>query len=198
MKKMIKLIATILIVGSVVYACKVKQQQNNLSPQKNQPITLTQQDDNEDIIIKMLSKKWIVNVVNYQADARKNVLYERGIDANLHDFSKESFKLSTDETVNYTDGAGKKHVGTWKLKDNNAKLLMEFEDGQVIAWDIIQKNFKHLDLHLSIDAKKVKWDIINLNDIDIQTAVVFAGFFAGVVDEKTQRINVTYRMMPTT
>ncbi len=194
MKKIIKLTVAILVFGSVVYACKVKQQQSNLSPQKNQLSAIQEVDD--ETLVKMLSRNWMVNVVNYQADARKNVLYERGIDANLHDFSKESFKISTDEKVVYTDESGKKHNGTWDLKDNNTKLLMEFEDGQEVAWDIIEKGRNQLVLHLSIDAQKVKWDISNLNEIDIPTAAVFAGFYAGVVDERTERVNITYKMMP--
>ncbi|MCU0467187.1 MAG: hypothetical protein MUF58_01185 [Arcicella sp.] len=194
MNKTIKLTVAILVFGSVVYACKVKQQQSNLSPQKNQPVAL-QEVDNE-TLVKMLAKNWVVNVVNYQADARKNVLYERGIDANLHDFSKESFKISADEKVVYTDEGGKKHVGTWDLKDNNTKLLMEFEDGQEVAWDIIAKGKHELVLHMSIDARKVNWNINNLNEIDIPTAAVFAGFYAGIVDEKTERVSITYKMMP--
>ena len=87
MKQMIKLIVAILVFSSIVYACKVKQQ-SNLSTQKNQSVAVQEVDD--ETLIKMLSRNWVVNVVNYQADARKNVLYERGIDANLHDFSKES------------------------------------------------------------------------------------------------------------
>ena len=122
---MIKLTVAILVFSSVVYACKVKQQQSNLSPQKNQSVAVQEVDD--DTLVKMLSRNWIVNVVNYQADARRSVLYERGIDANLHDFSKESFKISADEKVVYTDEGGQKHIGTWELKDNNTKLLMEFE-----------------------------------------------------------------------
>ncbi|PWK22608.1 hypothetical protein LV89_03320 [Arcicella aurantiaca] len=194
MKKIVKLTVAILVFGSVVYACKVKQQQSNLSPQKNQLVTVQEVDD--ETLVKMLSRNWIVNVVNYQADARRNVLYERGIDANLHDFSKESFKISADEKVVYTDESGKKHNGTWDLKDNNTKLLMEFEDGQEVSWDILEKGKNHLVLHLSIDAQKVKWDVSNLNDIDIQTAAVFAGFYAGVVDERTEKVNITYKMMP--
>lgn len=194
MKKIVKLTVAILVFGSVVYACKVKQQQSNLSPQKNQLVTVQEVDD--ETLVKMLSRNWIVNVVNYQADARRNVLYERGIDANLHDFSKESFKISADEKVVYTDESGKKHIGTWDLKENNTKLLMEFEDGQEVSWDILEKGKNHLVLHLSIDAQKVKWDISNLNDIDIPTAAVFAGFYAGVVDERTEKVNITYKMMP--
>jgi hypothetical protein len=194
MKKIVKLTVAILVFGSVVYACKVKQQQSNLSPQKNQLVTVQEVDD--ETLVKMLSRNWIVNVVNYQADTRRNVMYERGIDANLHDFSKESFKISADEKVVYTDESGKKHNGTWDLKDNNTKLLMEFEDGQEVSWDILEKGKNHLVLHLSIDAQKVKWDVSNLNDIDIQTAVVFAGFYAGVVDERTEKVNITYKMMP--
>jgi len=194
MKQMIKLTMAILIFSSVVYACKVKQQQSNLLPQKNQSVAV--QEVNNEMLVNILSRNWIVNVVNYQADTRKNVLYERGIDANLHDFSKESFKISSDEKVVYTDEGGQKHVGSWDLKDNNTKLLMEFEDGQEISWNIIEKNKNQLVLHMSIDARKVKWDISNLNEIDIPTAAVFAGFYAGIVDEKTERVNITYKMNP--
>lgn len=194
MKQMIKLTVAILVFSSVVYACKVKQQQNNLSPQKNQSVAVQEVDD--DTLVKMLSRNWVVNVVNYQADARKNVLYERGIDANLHDFSKESFKISADEKVVYTDEGGQKHTGTWDLKDNNTKLLMEFEDGEEVSWDIIERNKNQLVIHMSIDARKVKWDISNLNEIDIPTAAVFAGFYAGIVDEKTETVNITYKMNP--
>jgi hypothetical protein len=194
MKQMIKLIVAILVFSSVVYACKVKQQQNNLSPQKNQSIAVQEVDD--ETLMKMLSRNWVVNVVNYQADARKNVLYERGIDANLHDFSKESFKITEDEKVVYTDEGGQKHLGTWDLKDNNTKLLMEFEDGEEVSFDIIEKNMNQLVLHMSIDARKVKWDITNINEIDIPTSVVFAGFYAGIVDEKTETVNITYKMNP--
>ena len=194
MKQMIKLTVAILVFSSVVYACKVKQQQNNLSPQKSQSAAVQEVDD--ETLVSMLSKNWIVNVVNYQADARKNVLYERGIDANLHDFSKESFKISADEKVVYTDEGGQKHIGTWDLKDNNTKLLMEFEDGEEVSWDIIEKNKNQLVIHMSIDARKVKWDISDLNEIDILTAAVFAGFYAGIVDEKTETVNITYKMNP--
>lgn len=194
MKQMIKLTVAILVFSSVVYACKVKQQQSNLSPQKNQSVAVQEVDD--DTLIKLLSRNWVVNVVNYQADARKNVLYERGIDANLHDFSKESFKISADEKVVYTDEGGQNHLGTWDLKDNNTKLLMEFEDGEEVSWDIIERNKNQLVIHMSIDARKVKWDIINLSEIDIPTAAVFAGFYAGIVDEKTETVNITYKMNP--
>ncbi|MEY4541669.1 MAG: hypothetical protein RLZZ306_3426 [Bacteroidota bacterium] len=194
MKQMIKLIVAILVFSSIVYACKVKQQQSNAAPQKNQPIAV--QEVNDESLIKMLSRNWVVNVVNYQADARRNVLYERGIDANLHDFSKESFKITDDEKVVYTDGGGQKHLGTWDLKDSNTKLLMEFEDGQEVSWDIIEKNKNQLVIHMSIDARKVKWDIVNISEIDIPTAAVFAGFYAGIVDEKTETVNITYKMNP--
>lgn len=193
MRKLIKLTAIILVLGSVVYACKVKQQQSSLSPEIKQVV----QPNKSDVLLsEMLAKNWVINVVNYQADTRKNVLYERGIAANLHDYSKESFRLTTDENVDYTDGAGKVHHGTWTLKEDNSKLLMSFEDDEEIEWDIINTDKNHLDLHLAIDARKVKWDIQDLNQIDIQTAVVFAGFYAGIVDEDTQRVNITYRMMP--
>jgi hypothetical protein len=194
MKQTMKLIAAILVFSSIVYACKVKQQQSNLSLPKNQSVAV--QDVDDETLVKMLSRNWVVNVVNYQADARKNVLYERGIDANLHDFSKESFKITTDEKVVYTDEGGQTHVGTWDLKDNNTKLLMEFEDGEEVSWDIIEKDKNQLVLHMSIDARKVKWDISNLNDIDIQTSAVFAGFYAGIVDEKTETVNITFKMNP--
>jgi hypothetical protein len=194
MKQMMKLIVAILVFSSIVYACKVKQQQSNVSPQKNQTVIVEEVDDES--LIKMLSRNWVVNVVNYQADARKNVLYERGIDANLHDFSKESFKITDDEKVVYTDEGGQKHLGTWDLKDNNTKLSMEFEDGQEVSWDIIEKDKNQLVIHMSIDARKVKWDISNISEIDIPTAAVFAGFYAGIVDEKTETVNITYKMNP--
>lgn len=191
---MIKLLTAILVFSSVLYACKVKQQQSNLSPQKNQTVAVQEVDDES--LIKMLSRNWVVNVVNYQADARRNVLYERGIDANLHDFSKESFKLTDDEKVIYTDEGGQKHAGSWELRDKNSKLKIEFDDGQEISFNIIEKEKNQLVLHLSIDARKVKWDIKNINEIDIPTSVVFAGFYAGIVDEKTETVNITYKMNP--
>ena len=194
MKQTMKVIAAILVFSSVVYACKVKQQQSNSAPQKIQPVAVQEVDDES--LIKMLSRNWVVNVVNYQADARKNVLYERGIDANLHDFSKESFKITEDEKVVYTDEGGIKHLGTWDLKDSNTKLVMEFEDGQEVSWNIIEKNKNQLVIHMSIDARKVKWDISNISEIDIPTAAVFAGFYAGIVDEKTETVNITYKMNP--
>ena len=194
MKQMMKLIVAILVFSSVVYACKVKQQQSNTSPQKNQPVAVQKVEDED--LIKMLSRNWVVNVVNYQADARKNVLYERGINANLHDFSKESFKITEDEKVVYTDEGGQKHLGTWDLKDNNTKLLMEFEDGQEVSWNIIEKDKNQLVIHMSIDARKVNWNISNISEIDIPTAAVFAGFYAGIVDEKTETVNITYKMNP--
>lgn len=194
MKQTMKVIAAILVFSSVVYACKVKHQQSNSAPQKIQPVAVQEVDDES--LIKMLSRNWVVNVVNYQADARKNVLYERGIDANLHDFSKESFKITEDEKVVYTDEGGIKHTGTWDLKDSNTKLVMEFEDGQEVSWNIIEKNENQLVIHMSIDAHKVKWDISNLSEIDIPTAAVFAGFYAGIVDEKTETVNITYKMNP--
>ena len=194
MKQMMKLIVAILVFSSVVYACKVKQQQSNTSPQKNQPVAVQKVEDED--LIKMLSRNWVVNVVNYQADARKNVLYERGIDANLHDFSKESFKITEDEKVVYTDEGGQKHLGTWDLKDNNTKLLMEFEDGQEVSWNIIEKDKNQLVIHMSIDARKVNWNISNISEIDIPTAAVFVGFYAGIVDEKTETVNITYKMNP--
>lgn len=194
MKQMMKLIVAILVFSSVVYACKVKQQQSNTAPQKNQPIAVREVEDED--LIKMLSRNWVVNVVNYQADARKNVLYERGIDANLHDFSKESFKITEDEKVVYTDEGGQKHLGTWDLKDSNTKLQMEFEDGQEVSWDIIEKDKNQLVIHMSIDARKVNWNISNVSEIDIPTAAVFAGFYAGIVDEKTETVNITYKMNP--
>ncbi len=63
MKKIVKLTVAILVFGSVVYACKVKQQQSNLSPQKSQLVTVQEVDD--ETLVKMLSRNWIVNVVNY-------------------------------------------------------------------------------------------------------------------------------------
>ena len=194
MIKMMKIVAAILIIGSVVYACKVKQQ-SNVSVSKSQSVVVKEPVDDEDFV-KMLSKNWMVNMINYQADARKNVLYERGIDANLQDFSKEAFKISPDEKVIYTDGSGRKHSGTWDLKDNNTKLIMEFEDGQEVAWDIIEEGKNSLVLHLSIDAKKVNWNITDLTNIDIPTSAVLSGFYAGVVTENTERVNITYKMFP--
>ncbi|MBC7410471.1 MAG: hypothetical protein H7339_18970 [Arcicella sp.] len=194
MKQMIKLTVAILIFSSVVYACKVKQQHSNLLPQNNQSVAV--QEVNDEMLVNILSRNWVVNVVNYQADTRKNVLYERGIDANLHDFSKESFKITADEKVVYTDEGGQKHIGNWDLKDNNTKLLMEFEDGEEVSWNIIEKNKNQLILHMSIDARKVNWNITNLNEIDIPTAAVFAGFYAGIVDEKTEKVIITYKMNP--
>ena len=191
---MIKLTVAILIFSSVVYACKVKQQHSNLLPQNNQSVAV--QEVNDEMLVNILSRNWVVNVVNYQADTRKNVLYERGIDANLHDFSKESFKITADEKVVYTDEGGQKHIGKWDLKDNNTKLLMEFEDGEEVSWNIIEKNKNQLILHMSIDARKVNWNITNLNKIDIPTAAVFAGFYAGIVDEKTEKVIITYKMNP--
>lgn len=193
MKKLIKSTVTVLLLGSVLYACKVKQQQSSLSHEIQQAVLPHKSNA---LLTKMLAKSWIINVVNYQADARRNVLYERGVAANLHDYSKEAFRLTSDEEVDYTDGAGKIHHGTWALKDDDSKLLMSFEDGEEIQWDIITTDKNHLDLHLAIDAKKVKWNIQDLSQIDIPTAVVFAGFYAGIVDEDTQKVNVTYRMMP--
>ena len=189
-----KVIAAFLIIGSIGYACKVKQQ-GNVSVSQSKSVMVKEPVDDEDFV-RLLSKNWVVNIINYQADARKNVLYERGIDANLQDYSKEAFKISPDEKVVYTDGSGKKHHGTWDLKDNNTKLVMEFEDGEEVAWDIIEEAKNSLVLHLSIDAKKVNWNIINLDNIDIPTAAVLSGFYAGVVTENTERVNITYKMFP--
>lgn len=191
---MIKVIAAIVMMSWVIYACQVKQQ-SNVSVSQNKSIVAKEPLGDEDFV-KLISKNWVVNMINYQADARKNVLYERGIDANLQDFSKEGFKISPDEKVVYTDGSGKKHNGTWDLKDNNTKLIMEFEDGEEVAWDIIEEGKNSLVLHLSIDAKKFNWNIINLDNIDIQTAAVLSGFYAGVVTENTERVNITYKMFP--
>ena len=191
---MMKVIAAFLIIGSIGYACKVKQQ-GNVSVSQSKSVIVKEPVDDEDFV-RLLSKNWVVNIINYQADARKNVLYERGIDANLQDYSKEAFKISPDEKVVYTDGSGKKHHGTWDLKDNNTKLVMEFEDGEEVAWDIIEEAKNSLVLHLSIDAKKVNWNIINLDNIDIPTAAVLSGFYAGVVTENTERVNITYKMFP--
>ena len=189
-----KVIAAFLIIGSIGYACKVKQQVN-VSVLQSKSIVVREPVDDEDFV-RLLSKNWVVNMINYQADARKNVLYERGIDANLQDYSKEAFKISPDEKVVYTDGSGKKHHGTWDLKDNNTKLVMEFEDDEEVVWDIIEEAKNSLILHLSIDAKKVNWNIINLDNIDIPTAAVLSGFYAGVVTESTERVNITYKMFP--
>jgi hypothetical protein len=194
MIKMMKVIAAILIIGSVVYACKVKQQ-SNVTVSQSKSIVVKEPVDDEDFV-RLLSKNWIVNMINYQADARKNVLYERGIDANLQDYSKEAFKITPDEKVVYTDGSGKKHHGTWDLEDNNTRLIMEFEDSQEVAWDIIEEGKNSLVLHLSIDAKKVNWNMTDLNNIDIPTAAVLSGFYAGVVTENTERVNITYKMFP--
>lgn len=191
---MMKVIVTILIIGTISYACKVKQQ-SNVSVSQSKSIVVKEPVNDEDFV-RLISKNWVVNMINYQADARKNVLYERGIDANLQDYSKEAFKISPDEKVIYTDGSGKKHHGTWDLKDNNTKLVMEFEDGQEVAWDIIEEGKNSLVLHLSIDAKKVNWNVINLDNIDIPTAAVLSGFYAGVVTENTERVNITYKMFP--
>ena len=73
---------------------------------------------------------------------------------------------------------------------------MEFEDGEEVSWNIIEKNKNQLILHMSIDARKVNWNITNLNKIDIPTAAVFAGFYAGIVDEKTEKVIITYKMNP--
>jgi leucyl aminopeptidase (aminopeptidase T) len=194
MIKMMKVVAAFVMIGLFGYACKVKQQ-SNVAVQKNQSVTVKEPVDDEDFV-KLISKTWAVHMINYQADARKNVLYERGIDANLQDYSKEAFKITPDEKVVYTDGSGKKHHGTWDLKDNNTKLIMEFEDGQEVAWDIIEEGKNSLVLHLSIDAKKVNWNITDLNNIDIPTAAVLSGFYAGVVTENTERVNITYKMFP--
>jgi hypothetical protein len=133
MIKMMKIIAAFLVIGSFGYACKVKQK-SNVSVSQSKSVIVKEPVDDDDFV-KLISKNWAVSMINYQADARKNVLYERGIDANLQDYSKEAFKISPDETVIYTDGSGKKHNGSWNLKDNNTKLVMEFEDGQEVAWD---------------------------------------------------------------
>ena len=191
---MMKVIAAFLIIGSTCYAYKVKQQ-NNVSVLQSKSIVVKKPVNDEDFV-KLISKNWVVNIISYQADARKNVLYERGIDANLQDYSKEAFKISPDEKVVYIDGSGKKHNGTWDLKNNNTKLVMEFEDGEEVAWDIIEEGENSLVLHLSIDAKKVNWNIINLDNIDIPTAAVLSGFYAGVVTENTERVNITYKMFP--
>ena len=53
-----------------------------------------------------------------------------------------------------------------------------------------------MDLHLAIDARKIEWNVEDLDKIDIPKAIDFAGFYAGVVDEDTQSVNITYRMMP--
>ena len=45
MKQMIKLTVAILVFSLVVYACKVKQQQSNLLPQKNQSVAVQEVDD---------------------------------------------------------------------------------------------------------------------------------------------------------
>jgi hypothetical protein len=194
MKQMIKLTLAIVIGSPLFSACKVKPQQSNLTPQKNQLVSV--REVNAESLVKILSRNWVVNVVNYQADARKNVLYERGIDANLHDFSKESFKISADEKVVYTDEGGKKHPGTWELRDKNSQLVMEFEEGEEVSWNIIHLDRNQLVIHMSIDASKVKWNVTNLNEIDMPTAAVFAGFYAGIVDEKTKTVNITYKMNP--
>jgi hypothetical protein len=65
-----------------------------------------------------------------------------------------------------------------------------------VLWDILKTDTKTLVLHLSVNARKVNWDIQKLDEIDIPTAAVFAGFFAGIVDENTQNISITYQMSP--
>jgi len=191
---MIKFTIIILVISTIFFACKERVQESGSSAQINQ-IGAVQELD-EAMLVKILSRNWVVNVVNYQTDTRKNVLYERGIEANLHDFSKESFKISADEKVVYTDEGGQKHLGTWALEDNHTKLFMQFEDGEEVFWDIIETNKNQLVIRMSIDVRKVKWDISNFNDIDIPTAAVFAGFYAGIVDEKTKMVKITYKMNP--
>ncbi|WP_159102742.1 lipocalin family protein [Flectobacillus major] len=194
MRKFLSISIIILSFGMLFTACKVKQKQHDLSSQDSQSIISELLEDDE--MSTQLAKTWTINAVNYQADARKDVLYQRGETANLRDYSKESFKLSPDGTVTYTDEGGDKHHGKWKLVDHNTKLKMVLEDKKEVFWDIIKTDKKTLVLHMSINARKVKWDIQKIDDIDIPTAAVFAGFFAGIVDENTQLVSITYQMSP--
>ncbi len=194
MRKVVQMICAVILIVLSVAACKVKKHQNDLAASQKTETTFSTPPEKE--LEDFLAKTWTVNIVNYQADARKEVIYQKGDISNLHDYSKESIKLRKDGTVLYTDEGGDKHEGEWELEDNGSKLTMSFNDGQELNWDIIKKDHAHLDLHLSIDAKKVKWDIKNIDEIDLPTAAVFAGFFAGIVDEHTQTVNITYRMTP--
>lgn len=194
MRKVVQMISAVILIVLSVAACKVKKHQNDLAASQKTETTFSAPPEKE--LEDFLAKTWTVNIVNYQADARKEVIYQKGDISNLHDYSKESIKLRKDGTVLYTDEGGDKHEGEWELEDNGSKLTMSFNDGQELNWDIIKKDHAHLDLHLSIDAKKVKWDIKNIDEIDLPTAAVFAGFFAGIVDEHTQTVNITYRMTP--
>lgn len=194
MRKVVQTLSAVILIVLLVAACKVKKQQNDLTASQKTEMTFTKSPEKE--LEDFLAKTWTVNIVNYQADARKEVIYQKGDISNLHDYSKESIKLIKDGRVIYTDEGGDKHEGEWELKDNKTTLTMLFNDGQELHWDIIKKDQNHLDLHLSIDAKAIKWDINNLEQIDIPTAAVFAGFFAGIVDDHTQTVNITYRMTP--
>ncbi|MFY7827497.1 MAG: hypothetical protein ACOVQ4_10235 [Flectobacillus sp.] len=194
MRKTLLLCMFFALISMLVSGCKVKQKQHDLSSQDSQSIITDLLEGDE--LTNQLSKTWTINKVNYQADSKKDMLYQRGEVANLRDYSKESFKLSSDGTVIHTDEGGDKHEGKWKLVDNNTKLKMVLEDKKEVFWDILKTDTKTLVLHLSVNARKVNWDIQKLDEIDIPTAAVFAGFFAGIVDENTQNISITYQMSP--
>jgi hypothetical protein len=114
------------MISMLVAACKVKQKQHDLSSQDS-PSIITELLEGDELT-NQLSRTWTINKVNYQADAKKDMLYQRGEVANLRDYSKECFKLSPDGTVIHTDEGGDKHEGKWKLVDNNTKLKMVLED----------------------------------------------------------------------
>jgi Tfp pilus assembly major pilin PilA len=195
MRKVVQMVSSIILIALSVAACKVKKHQNDLAASQKTETTFSISQPQQELEV-LLVNTWTVNLVNYQADARKEVVYQKGDISNLHDYSKETIKLKKDGTVVYIDEGGEKHEGEWELEDNGTKLSMSFKDGQELNWDIIKKDSHHLDLHLSINAQKVNWDIQNLEDIDLSTAAVFAGFYAGIVDEHTQTVNITYRMTP--
>ena len=194
MRKTLLLCMFFAMISMLVAACKVKQKQHDLSSQDS-PSIITELLEGDELT-NQLSRTWTINKVNYQADAKKDMLYQRGEVANLRDYSKECFKLSPDGTVIHTDEGGDKHEGKWKLVDNNTKLKMVLEDKKEVLWDILKTDTKTLVLHLSVNARKVNWDIQKIDEIDIPTAAVFAGFFAGIVDENTQNISITYQMSP--
>lgn len=195
MRKLVMICMLAPVCGLVFTSCKVKQNTNDLSSKEKTSSLLSEllQDDD---LVEQLAKTWTVATVNYQADARKDVLYQQGENTNLRDFSKESLQLSKDGKLVYTDDGGDKHHGTWKLTDHQTKLKMVLNDGQTVYWDVLKSAQNSLVLHLSVNARSVNWDVQKVDDIDIPTAAVFAGFFAGIVDENTQQISITYKMTP--
>jgi hypothetical protein len=91
-------------------------------------------------------RTWQVNKLSAKVGTFELVVYEKGKNDNMQDFSK--FRLTFQKDGKYTgvDDEGQKTGGTWAFKDNETKLVLDEGTSSAVTFNIQKLSSGNLDI----------------------------------------------------